>query len=392
MEVPLLRKYMNIIENQLRFPPPKDDSYESAVEIAREMFNDAKRYNNPEEWDDIRYRIAMNYNVSEEDLKDEESKKLFSTDTGVDNESNDETQFSFGKLQARLNYGTGNQRERAKEELKRRSNLKNNLEEASDFEKEKKKSRTTFAEPDVDTDIRFDDPTSKGDVGTYTEPEKEKTSEPINKELPGKKRSRTDTHAKMADVNMPGGAPGVMRNFMNRTAGVTDTVDVPDDFGIPEPQPPGTEVATISTALTQYDDSPQLNWHELKHLPGYAIEQIRGAFRPLFKEFMDVQLEDVSVVTTLDGSIDKDDLRSFMGFLGSHGKKYDDFDLEAFGIDREEYHVEKAYMYHYNGFNFLLMQEKLMGIRNWYIYAGPGHAPNSNIEGGKDKPKQISGD
>ena len=343
MTVPTLRRYMDIMEDQLRFPPPKDDTYESAVEIAREMFNAAKRNNSRDKWDNIRYEIAMNYSISEEDLRIDEAKK----------------------------------------------------------------PKTTYAEPELDvkrdTDIHFDEPSSKGEVGAYNEPEKEKRS--TKKDLPGKKRSKADSRRQASQADLPQGAGDVMRDFMNRTQGVTDTVAVPADYDdldnwdvdVPvEPKPPGQEVATIgqevatiSTALANIDDDIELNWHQLKHLPGYALEQIRGAFRPLFREFMNVELEDVTVVTTLDGSIEKDDLRSFMGFLSANGEKFDEFDLEAFGIDRDTYHVEKAYMYHYNGFNFLLMQEKLQNMRNWYIYAGPA-TRGTELTGPEDVP-QIEG-
>lgn len=347
MSVPEFRRYINIVEN--KFSPPKDDTYESAVEIAVEMFNDARHHTNPGEWDDLIYELSMHYNISEEDIRSnanlEEAKK-------------------------------------SSDDLERQRQADPKLSD---------KPKVAYADPTSDTKINFDNPTSKGSLSTNN-PEKK---------LPGKVKSKRQSRASMTDVNLPRGSGNVMRDFMNQTADITDPVDVPNpedhdvdyvDVGRPEPKTPGTDVATISKALANIEDDVELNWHELRNLPGYAIEQIRGAFRPLFNEFMDAQLEDIKVVTTLDGSIDKDDLRSFMGYLSIHGTKYDDFDLEAFGIDPRMYHVEKAYLYYLNGFNFLLMQEKLMGMRNWYIYTAPAkHGRGSEIENDGDKPKQLPG-
>ena len=259
--------------------------------------------------------------------------------------------------------------------------------------KEKTKSRTAHADPDekftidvAPTDVKFSDPTSKGEVSSS------RKSSDVG-ELPGKTRSAQNSRAQASQADLPRGAGGVMRDFMNRTTNITDPVHVDEpvdyDIGVPEPRPPGQEVTTIGTALADLEDV-EINWHELRHLPGYAIQQIRGAFRPLFNEFFNAELEDIKVVTTLDGSIDKQDLRAFMGFLSARGEKYDDFDLEAFGIDRNTYHVEKAYLYHFSGYNFLLMQENLMGQRNWYIYTAPGYPPDkSELTGGQEDLKQI---
>lgn len=355
--VPDFRRYIDIVEQQIatgeqqhRFPPPKDSGYQSAVDIAVEMFNEIKKHTNPGEWDRIIWELSMNYNISEIDIRDNVSDL-----------------------------------EEAKEPAPQRAKSKVT-----------KKPAAQYAEPEIDTKGGLDDlgvATSKGEVEPHVEPEKE---------LPGRTRSRAQS--RITAVELPHGSADVMRDFMARTADVTDPVDVPDYHddvagAVPDPEPktpgkevykPGTTVANLNTALVDIANDIDLNWHEIKNLPGYAIEQIRGAFRPLFNEFMDAELENIKVVTTLDGSIDKDDLRSFMGYLGTHGTKYDDFDLEAFGIDPEMYKVEKAYLYYLNGFNFLLMQEKLMGMRNWYIYAGPAKY-KPELEGDGDKPKQLTG-
>ena len=52
------------------------------------------------------------------------------------------------------------------------------------------------------------------------------------------------------------------------------------------------------------------------------------------------------------------------------------------------YNVEKAYVYHLNGYNFLLMQESMMGQQNWYVYSGP--AKSSPYIDQQDTPQLIN--
>ncbi len=183
--------------------------------------------------------------------------------------------------------------------------------------------------------------------------------------------------------NMPTGAGDVMRSFMNKTADVTDVIPgtdaaaatddevntPPAEFGTPEPKPPGQDVAVISkeVALDQYN----VNWHEVKNLPGYAVQQIRGAFRPLFKNVLGAELEEVSVATSIDPENSKKNMKRLIGYIGKHGEKLDDFNLEAFDIDPEQYKITKAYVYNLGGASFFVMEEKMMGEKNYYVYVGP---------------------
>lgn len=225
------------------------------------------------------------------------------------------------------------------------------------------------------TPFDFEDPTSKGELSTS------RPKADVSTEIPGKTSSRQQSQNIGAEL--PQGAGDVMGQFMQNVGDVTDEIPN-DEVGMPEPEEPvepTTLPATISKALSA-DKTIDVNWHELRNLPGYAIEQIRGAFRPLFRSIIDAELEDIQVSTTLDPSMSKDQMKALIGHISNFGTKLDTFNLEAFGIDPEIYNVEKAYVYYLNGYNFLMMQENMMGQKNWYVYSGPAksspYVDNSN--------------
>ncbi len=260
------------------------------------------------------------------------------------------------------------------------------------FENDKTKTKT---KDKTDTSIELGDPTSKGELITPSGDDSTPTS--ANK-LPGKKRTKAQTAADISQIDMPQGAGDVMSDFMSRHADVTDTIpdddivahsafDTDDDIGVPEPTEPTTLPVTISQELSSEGFQPDINWHEVRNLPGYALQQIRGAFRPLFNQMMNAELEDVSVATTLDPQTSMDDMKSLIGFIGQHGIKEDNFSLEAFDIDPTQYNIKNAYIYDFDNFRFLLLEEELNGQINYYVYSAAGRGTSL---GSDDQPDQIA--
>jgi len=248
-------------------------------------------------------------------------------------------------------------------------------------------NKVDYAEPNVDNNfMNFSDPTSKGDLSTTSN----KSSKEIPS-LPGKQNPKTQS----VNIDIPNGSSDVMRNFMDKTKNIKDTVKIPADNknhkydisdyeledevnDVPEPNTTENLPAVINKALSTKEFEPEITWHQLKNLPGYAIERIRGAFRPLFKSIMGAPLENVSVTTTLDKSTNKEDIKNLIGYIGNYGIKDDSFSLEAFDIDPKQYKIEKAYKYSLNGITFLILKENLMGNKNYYIYAAPGRETRLN--------------
>ena len=260
------------------------------------------------------------------------------------------------------------------------------------FELVKTKTKTKVK---TSIDIKLDDPTSKGELTT---PSSDVKSPSISKKLPGKKRTKAQTVSDVSQMDMPQGAGEVMSDFLSKTADITD--EIPDDdivaysafdndpeLGQSTPVEPTTLPATVSKELSAEGFQLDISWHEIRNLPGYALQQIRGAFRPLFRDMMNAELEDVSVSTTLDPQTSMDDIKSLIGFIGRHGIKEDNFQLEAFDIDPKQYNIKNAYIYDLNNFRFLLLEEELDGQINYYVYSSAGRGTSL---GSNDQPAQIS--
>lgn len=229
--------------------------------------------------------------------------------------------------------------------------------------KEAKPKLRTKTKTKPTLDFNLQQPTSQGDLTKY-EP-KAKSAAKAKIDTKAVSKSKTATMQPQLD---PTSSTDVMRSFMNKTANVTDPVDVDQTYGYDEPETT-TLPAVISrdVALDQYN----INWHEVRNLPGYAVEQIRGAFRPLFKNILGAELEEVTVATSIDPENSKKNIKRLIGYIGKHGKKLDDFNLEAFDIDPEKYKITKAFVYTLGNTSFFIIEERMMGEKNYYIYAGP---------------------
>ena len=237
-------------------------------------------------------------------------------------------------------------------EIKKYRNILNEAERVKASPKSKLKP-TDYADPIMTPDVNFSDPTSKGELSTA----RKKTSV----SLPGQKKSSQQTRS--TRFQTPPDADMAFNSFMNQVGDVTDPVDVnidntpdntPDDFGAePVPTEPDNLPATISTDVDTLGGELDINWHEVRSLPGYAIEQIRGAFRPLFQHLTGAELEDITVATTLDPSTSMEEMQQLIGGLDHHGIKEDNFSLEAFDIDPEIYHISQAYIYDMGGQRYL---------------------------------------
>lgn len=77
--------------------------------------------------------------------------------------------------------------------------------------------------------------------------------------------------------------------------------------GIPEPKPPGNEVAVrgqnISKRGTDIStDAAEPNWHKIEDLPGYMKSAVRAIGRKVFEPLTNTDIEDIDVIANLNGS------------------------------------------------------------------------------------------
>jgi hypothetical protein len=247
----------------------------------------------------------------------------------------------------------------------------------------------------VATDLKFDDPPSKGELAKPTEA-KPKTSV----DLRSQNRAQTRRAATTARVT------GAMPELMNRVMDMDLTDDVPgvdQTFGFDEPTPPTPEnlPATIplhDLPMVMGEDpevgfEPKITWHELRNLPGYMLQQIRGAFRPLFRDLLGAELEELKVSTNImppgQGGTGMRSMRAMIGYLGRMGQT-ENIDLEHFDIDPEVYHVGRAYVIDCEGNKFLVMRETHMGQDEiYYVYAAEGKGRGTTLTGPTNDTKRI---
>ena len=300
--------------------------------------------------------------------------------------------------------------------------------EADDDEPKKKKSAdkkkkreldfdepdaSAFDEPDLSAFTRgpggaMAKPKDKGDVATGS---KEKV-----KATPGKARSAGETAQDMAGAadKIHQGAGTAAQDAWEKFSDAAKDIDdeIPAEFAADDTelrqglvigqnpaqvpgfaQPVPDQLQFQPNALAQIDkrvDMPfkpkeldlDIKWHQVRHLPGYAIKQIRGAFRPLFQNYMDNQLEEIEVATTLTSS--PGDMQKLVQHIIENGKQFKDFSLEAFGIDPEVYHVEKAHMYKVNdGTTCMVIRERLGPMTNFYVYKGKTKGKSNKLGWGE---------
>lgn len=137
-----------------------------------------------------------------------------------------------------------------------------------------------------------------------------------------------------------------------------------------------------------------ISWHRISSLPGYLVNFIRGAFRPFFRHALGADLEDILMASTFPGAgSSHHDIEMLWDFLLARGVVDDQFDLEAFGIDPEEYHVGEAHIVQLGGNAFFIMKERIGGLGrhpNMYIYVAPGKGRETRLDGpGGGEPRRL---
>lgn len=206
---------------------------------------------------------------------------------------------------------------------------------------------------------------------------------------PGKR-----AHGSSARAQMPRSAAQSMQHFADATVDVEDD-EVYDPYadgaeltqtpvGTPEPRNPDNLPDNVRTNVTTKDDGQvpsriNLTWYPVRTLPGFSSPQIRGAFKPLFRDELGIELADAQVATDMAGS-GTHSTRIFAGALLKHGTIINEWDsLEAFGIPKEVYNVGRAAVIDYEGQRYFIMTEKHgSGEEYNFIYWGPDAGGDSD--------------
>jgi len=136
------------------------------------------------------------------------------------------------------------------------------------------------------------------------------------------------------------------------------------DVGYEEPVPPTTEnlPAVIGRDVARTGGRVNPEWHQIKSFPGYVKNAIRALGRSVFRQFTDVPIEDIQLLTTLGGINSETEVLGMMDWIRRHGVKDD-----AATLDFEQimpgYQAE-ASLWRTDDYGFLLVRD----FGGYYIY------------------------
>lgn len=199
--------------------------------------------------------------------------------------------------------------------------------------------------------------------------------------VPGKSASRTVTQRAATNIRMTpeasARAAGHIGSLMNsglvddisdaeamRLAGMDNDGDETDGYVDDVPRTPENLPAVISTAITETGGEINPDWHQVRNLPGYAVNQIRALGRQIFRQFTDIPVDDIQTVTTLTNS--EREVQYLMAWLQRFGQKDDEANID-FEATMPGYTAD-AQLWNVEGFGFLVVRD----FAGYYVYGWPG--------------------
>lgn len=241
------------------------------------------------------------------------------------------------------------------------------------------RTQTRTAEPDLGT---FQQDLDDFEQGTANVPQKKRWGD-----LPAlRQASAAQTRAATAGVNLPDEA-GEKLSFL-QSLGLEDEIsdeqamaiagrnaeqDIDMAVGRPEPQTPGTDLATIETLPSVINKEVgkhapiEPDWHQIKNLPGYIKAAIRAMGRQVFGVFTKTKIEDIQVIANLGGQgpNTEREVNAVAGWLKDNGTRDTDGEMN-FQQSLPDYDAEFK-MYSAKKFTFMVVQDDYGS----YIYSWP---------------------
>lgn len=236
------------------------------------------------------------------------------------------------------------------------------------------KKKTTFDTPidqlkTPDILSRIDSPIATVEPDSTAEPGS--TAEPEKKEF--KKASQSDTLRATAGIT----PTDRMRDLMSRMR----DLEGDEDEGYPEPEPPGTEVAQVTTqnlpavaekALARADIVTP-TFHQVANLPGNMSRAIRQMGKQLFRIFTTTPTDQIYMIGNVMGMGPNSgrEVNAVAGYLKDKGT-----DIGLGDIDFNDIipgYTADIYQYTANGIRWLLVRDEF----GQYIYTWP---ENTSVE------------
>jgi len=260
------------------------------------------------------------------------------------------------------------------------SDLKNILNEIRTKFKTTDKARSS-----IENEIEFGtDSTKSGEISTKS------TSDVTPGKRSGKRKTRQavskmqgspEAMSKLANADLSGLSDEMSNDEAMKRAGV-EYEDV-----IPKPTKPETLPAVINKAMST-DTDIDVDWHMVKHLPGYLAEPIRALGRQVFKPFTDTPIEKIQVLAhmpTARGPNDEMELRFVASWLKRNGtrdthaemnfeKTIPDYDAEVvvYSVLGYAFMVVKDFMGHYI-YGWPSNKNEKLTFREFYTKDKPSH-------------------
>jgi hypothetical protein len=129
-----------------------------------------------------------------------------------------------------------------------------------------------------------------------------------------------------------------------------------------------------------------VEWHMVKHLPGYLKKVIRAVGRGVFKPFTSTPIEDIQVVANVGGGPNTmQEIDAISKFVSHHGKRLKDAELYFHKVIPG--YGTKVVVYDAVGFTFMFVKD----FAGSYIYSWPEHDTKRDEFHG-EPPKAIGHD
>jgi len=226
--------------------------------------------------------------------------------------------------------------------------------------------------------LGFAEPNSKGDLATTnstmsptlpnngTKTKKTRNIKPKALDPESHDLLHSLTHSSLQDI--------ISDDEAKNNAGIDDSIsdsnDTPKLLGNDIPKTIENLPAVISNALSIKDQNIEPDWIMVKHLPGYLSSAIRAMGRIVFEPFTTTPIEDIQVISTLDGINNLDTIKA-MALWIKHNGKFNQSAVLRFHDLLPGYAPSLA-IYDYLDYEFMVVEDHA----GYYIY---GYKPKKNL-------------
>lgn len=129
-------------------------------------------------------------------------------------------------------------------------------------------------------------------------------------------------------------------------------------------------------------------WHNVKSLPGYMLNWVRGITRPFYQHSLGAQLEQLDLATTIGGDTPISTMRDLINYIGRYGKLVSEFEMEIPQVwPRSVYFVDKVLVYrHEDGNLYMITRETFFENtenENYAYYVVRAQTPSDKMLGGE---------